>query len=120
MYHSDACNARALRNEMMVLEVLEAKEPAIFRQELFITLEHFYEEILGLHGAGGRPKPKSFKRKMKSVMVLPAPAETAGSVSAEPAPEEQPAPANGGGGAEPPAAPAARGRGGKPAANKPS
>ena len=120
MYHSDACNARALRNEMMVLEKLEEREPAIFRQELFITLEHYYEEILGLHGAGGRPKPKSFKRKMKSVMVLPAPAETAGSVSAEPAPEEQPAPANGGGGAEPPAAPAARGRAGKPAASKAS
>jgi hypothetical protein len=118
LYHSDACNARALRNEMMVLEKLEEREPAIFRQELFITLEHYYEEILGLHGAGGRPKPKSFKRKMKSVMVLPAPAETAGSVSAEPAPEEQPAPANGGGGAEPPAAPAARGRGGKPGASK--
>ncbi len=120
MFHSDACNARALRNEMMVLEVLEKKEPAIFRQELFITLDHFYEEILGLHGAGGRPKPKSFKRKMKSVMELPAPAETAGSVSAEPAPEEQPAPTNGGGGAEPPAAPAVCGRGSKPAANKPS
>ncbi len=83
MFHSGACNARALRNEIMVLEVLEAKVPAIFRQELFTTLVHYYEEILGLHGAGGRPKPKSFKRKMKSVMVLPAPAETAGSVSAE-------------------------------------
>ena len=28
MFHSDACNARALRNEILVLEVLEAKEPA--------------------------------------------------------------------------------------------
>ncbi len=120
MFHSDACNTRALRNEIIVLEVLEAKEPAIFRQELFTTLVHYYEEILGLHGAGGRPKPKTFKRKMKSVMLLPAPAETAGSVSAETAPEQQPAPANGGGGAEQPAAPAVRSRGGKPAAGKPS
>ncbi len=56
----------------MVLEVLEAKEPAIFSQELFTTLVHCCEEILGLHCAGGRPKPKSFKRKMKSVMMLPA------------------------------------------------
>ena len=27
---------------------------------------YYYEEILGLPGAGGRPKPQSFKRKMKS------------------------------------------------------
>ena len=50
----------------MILEVLEADEPAVFRQELFDTLVHYYEEILGLPGAGGRPKPKSFKHKMKS------------------------------------------------------
>ena len=31
----------------MILEVLEAEEPAVFRQELFNTLEHYYEEILG-------------------------------------------------------------------------
>ncbi len=50
----------------MILEVLEAEEPAVFRQELFTTLVHYYEEIEGLHGAAGRPKPKSFKHKMKS------------------------------------------------------
>ena len=64
--HSDACNTQALRNESMILEVLEAEEPAVFRQELFNTLVHYYEEIQGLHGAGGRPKPKSFKHIMKS------------------------------------------------------
>ena len=58
MFHSDACNAKALCNESMILEV--------FRQELFNTLVHYYEEILGLHGASGRPKLKSFKHKMKS------------------------------------------------------
>ena len=46
----------------MILEVLEAEEPAVFRQELFNTLVHYYEEIQGLPGAGGRPKPQSFKR----------------------------------------------------------
>ncbi len=100
----------------MVLEVLEAKVPAIFRPELFTTLVHYYEEILGLHCAGGRQKPKSFKRKMQSVMVLPAPAETAGSVSAEKVPEQQPA--DGGGGAEQPAATAVRSRGSKAVAGK--
>ena len=70
LFHSDACNTKALRNESMLLEVLEAEEPAVFRQELFDTLVHFYEEILGLPGAGGRPKPQSFKRKMSRVLLL--------------------------------------------------
>ncbi len=83
---------------------------------MFTTLVHYYEEILGLHDAGGHPKPKSFKRKMKSVMVLPAPAETAGSVSSEKAPEQQPA--DGGGGAKQPAATAVRSRGGKAVVGK--
>jgi hypothetical protein len=61
---SEACNARALRNETKVLEVLEAQEPAVFRHELFNTLLHFYEEVQSIPGAGGRPKPKSFKRPM--------------------------------------------------------
>ena len=47
----------------MILEVLEAEEPAVFRQKFFDTLVHYYEEILGLPGAGGRPKPQSFKAR---------------------------------------------------------
>jgi hypothetical protein len=94
----------------MILEVLEQKEPAVFRQELFTTLVHYYEEIQGQHGAAGRPKPKSFKRKMKSLMLLPA--ETAGSESTEKAPEEPQA--AGGGGAELPAAAAAAAPAGRP------
>ena len=111
LFHSDACNAKALRNESMILEVLEAKEPAVFRQELFNTLQHYYEEILCLPGAGGRPKPQSFKRKMKSDQPLAAPASAAaGGDSAEDAavgPPAPPPPVEGGGGAEPPAAGAA-------------
>ena len=61
---SDACNQRALRNETMILEVLEAQEPAVFRQQLFSTLTTYYEEIQSMSGAGGRPKPKHFKRTM--------------------------------------------------------
>ena len=95
----------------MILEVLEAEEPAVFRQELFNTLVHYYEEILGLPGAGGRPKPQSFKRKMKSAQPrAAAAAAAAGGDSAEDAVEEPPPPpaaAEGGGGAEPPAAEAA-------------
>ena len=112
LFHSNACNAKALRNESMILEVLEAEEPAVFRQELFDTLVHFYEEILGLPGAGGRPKPQSsgFKRKMKSAQSRAAAAAVAGGDSAEDAADEPPAPpppVEGGGGAEPPSAGAA-------------
>ena len=52
------------RNETMILEVLEAQEPAVFRQQLFSTLTTYYEEIQSMSGAGGRPKPKHFKRTM--------------------------------------------------------
>ena len=34
---SDACNQRALRKEIMILEVLEMQEPAVFRQILLNT-----------------------------------------------------------------------------------
>jgi hypothetical protein len=61
---SYSCNQRALRNEIMVLEVLEAQEPAVFRQILFNTLTHYHEEIQSMSGASGRQKPKHFKRTM--------------------------------------------------------
>ncbi len=63
---SDACNQLALRNEIMILEVLEAQEPAVFRHQLFNTLTKYYGEIQSMSGAGGRPnlKPKHFKRTM--------------------------------------------------------
>ena len=92
----------------MILEVLVAEEPAVFRQELFNTLVYYYEEILGLPGAGGRPKPQSFNRKMKSAQRrAAAAAAAAGGDSAEDAADEQPAPpppVEGGGEAEPQAA----------------
>jgi hypothetical protein len=89
----------------MILEVLEAEEPAVFRQELFTTLVHYYKEIQGLHCAAKRPKPNSFKHKMKSAKLHAAPADAAGGESTEYAPEVPLA--EGGGGAEPPAAAAA-------------
>ena len=65
----------------------------MFRQELFNTLVHYYEEILGLPGAGGRPKPQSFKHKMKSAQPrAAAAAAAAGGDSAEDAADGPPAP----------------------------
>ncbi len=59
---SDACNKRALRNEIMILEVLEAQEPAVFRQKLFNTLTHYYKQIHSMSGAGGRSPSTSNAR----------------------------------------------------------
>ncbi len=90
LFHSDACNTK----------------------ELFNTLVHYYEEILGLPGAGGRPRPQSFKRMMRSAQprAAAAAAAAAGGDSAEEVADELPAPpplVEGGGVAEPPAAAAA-------------
>ena len=120
LFQSDACNAKALRNESMILEVLEAEEPAVFRQELFNTLVHYYEEILGLPGAGGRPKPQSFTRKMKRAQCA-APVAAAVGDSAEHAvdgPPPPPPPVDGGGGVEPLAAEAAAAAPAGPVAGK--
>ncbi len=83
---------------------------------MFTTLVHYYEEIQGLHGTAGRPKPKSFKHKMKSAKLLAAPAD--GGESTENAPEAPPA--EGGGGAEPPAVVAAAAPAGRPCGARPS
>ena len=80
-------------------------------KELFNTLVHYNEEILGLPGAGGCPRPQSFKRMMNSAQPrAAAAAAAAGGDSAEDVADELPAPpppVEGGGEAEPPAAAAA-------------
>jgi hypothetical protein len=45
---------------ILLQRLLQEEEPAVFSQELFNTLLHYYEEILGMAGAGRRPKPKHF------------------------------------------------------------
>ncbi len=88
----------------MICKELENEEPAVVCQQLFTTLEHYYEVIQGLPNAGGRPKPATFKLKMKSAKERAA--ETAGGESAEDPAEAQPLPppqAGGGGAAKQPA-----------------
>jgi hypothetical protein len=53
----DACTQRALQNEIIILEVQEAQEPAVFHQQLFNTITTYYE-IQSVSSAGRRPKPK--------------------------------------------------------------
>ncbi len=54
----------------MILEVLEAQELAVFRQKLFNTPTQYYEEIQSMSCAGGRLKPKHFKRTMLDDVVV--------------------------------------------------
>ncbi len=103
---TDACNQRALRNEIMILEVLEALEPAVFRCNLGNTLTHYYKEIQSMSGACRRPKPKHFKLKMNVDGGLPLalqaaeaedndqpPAAAATGASQSPAADDKEAPA---------------------------
>ncbi len=41
----------------MILKVLEQEELAVFRQDLFTTLKHYYEVIQSMPGAGELPEP---------------------------------------------------------------
>jgi hypothetical protein len=82
LYNPGACNTRDLCNESMVLEVLDTKSPAEFRQELFTALTHYYEEILNQDlkmpcwMAAPSPSPSnenlppSFQRKRRLLRLL--------------------------------------------------
>ncbi len=58
---SYACNQRALRHEIMILEVLEGLEPAVFRHKLFENLTHYYEEVQSVAGSCGRPPAQALQ-----------------------------------------------------------
>ena len=94
----------------MILEVLEALEPAAFRNKLCNTLTHYYEEIQSMSGAGGRPTPKSFKLKMNvgdGLSLAPAAAATEDNDPPQPlaAAADPPPPADDGASAATPANP---------------
>ncbi len=67
---SDACNQQALRIEIMILEVLEKQEPAVFRQKLFNTLTHYYEEIQSMFGGESAPVDAPSPRASNARCVL--------------------------------------------------
>jgi hypothetical protein len=87
---SDACTQCSIRvrNEIMILKVLEAQEPAVFRQELFNTLTTYYEEIQSMSCSGRCPQPKHFKRQM-----IAAGGATGGGAPAAGGDDEPPPPA---------------------------
>ena len=61
---SEPPKARALRNETMVVEELEANED-VWRSELRDCLVDYYVNILKMDAAGGMARTSTFKRKFK-------------------------------------------------------
>ncbi len=53
----------------MILQVLEALETAVFRQQLFNTLKHYYNEVQSGSCTSGRPKPKHFHSTMNVAVI---------------------------------------------------
>ena len=90
--------ARALRNETMVVEELEANKD-VWRSELRDCLVDYYVNILRMDGAGGMPRSSTFKRKFKSISTA-APAAPAADAADADAADADAADGGGGGGGD--------------------
>ena len=65
---TESPNAEALRNEAMLRQELEKMKPAVMRKQLQRCLETYYEEVLKIRGASGRPNVSMYKRKFNKVL----------------------------------------------------
>jgi hypothetical protein len=75
LHHSDAPHSRALEHEATILKELDSMPPAAFRAELRAALNAFYEGILKIPGAGGRPEAKIIKRRFAGQLADVPPAD---------------------------------------------
>jgi hypothetical protein len=81
LHHTDSPHSRALEHEATMLQELDSMTPDAFRAELRTALISFYEGILKVPGAGGRPVAKNIKRRFAGKHAdapAPAPAPTDG------------------------------------------
>ena len=65
---TESPNAEALRNESMLRQELEKMKPAVMRKQLQRCLETYYEDVLKIRGASGRPNVSVYKRKFDEVL----------------------------------------------------
>jgi hypothetical protein len=65
---AESPNAEALRNEAMLRQELEKMKPAVMRKQLQRCFEAYYEDILKIRGASGRPNVSVYKRKFDEVL----------------------------------------------------
>ena len=65
---TESPNAEALRNEAMLRHELEKMKPDVMHKQLQRCLETYYEEIVKIRGASGRPNVSMYKRKFNQVL----------------------------------------------------
>lgn len=91
VHHAESPHARALEYEATILEVLESMPAHDFRSELRSALISYYDGILKIPGAVGRPEAKVFKRAFNARRSVDPPACAA--AAAAPPPDDPAGPA---------------------------
>jgi hypothetical protein len=98
VHNAESPHARALQYEATVLKVLKSMPADDFRSELRSALISYYDGILKIPGACGRPEAQAFKRSFNARRSVDPPAVAAAAAAAAPPddtarPQDAPAPA---------------------------
>jgi hypothetical protein len=98
VHNAESPHARALQYEATVLKVLKSMPADDFRSELRSALISYYDGILKIPGACGRPEAQAFKRSFNARRSVDPPAVAAAAAAAPPPddtarPQDAPAPA---------------------------
>ena len=98
VHNAESPHARALQYEATVLKVLKSMPADDFRSELRSALISYYDGILKIPGACGRPEAQAFKRSFNARRSVDPPAAAAAAAAAPPPddtsrPQDAPAPA---------------------------
>jgi hypothetical protein len=98
VHNAESPHARALQYEATILKVLKSLPADDFRSELRSALISYYDGILKIPGACGRPEAQVFKRSFNARRSVDPPACAAATAAAPPPddparPQDAPAPA---------------------------
>jgi len=97
VHNAESPHARALQYEATVLKVLKSMPADDFRSELHSALISYYDGILQIPGACGRPEAQAFKRSFNARRSVDPPAAAAAAAAPPPddtaRPQDAPAPA---------------------------
>jgi len=98
VHNAESHHARVFQYEATVLKVLKSMPADDFRSELRSALISYYDGILKIPGACGRPEAQAFKRSFNARRSVDPPAVAAAAAAAAPPddtarPQDAPAPA---------------------------
>ena len=97
VHNAESPHARALQYEATILNVLKSIPTEDFRSELRSALISYYDGILKIPGAAGRPEAQAFKRSFNARRSVDPPAAAAAAAAPPPddtaRPQDAPAPA---------------------------